>query len=143
MVKISFLGDISLNDNYISLYNEGENPFSDLQMLLHESDYVVGNLECMAKGDEGENILKRPRLATTVETLNYLKYLNLSVACLAHNHVFDQLLSGYLKTTNFLKNNNIDFLGAGNSKEEAAERRIFSNSGIKIGINAICTGTKF
>jgi hypothetical protein len=49
----------------------------------------------MAKGVNGENELKKPRLANTVETLNFLKSIKLKVACFAHNDVYDHLEDGY------------------------------------------------
>ncbi len=116
---ISFLGDISLNDKYIELYKNGAKPFEGVKDILFNSQLVVGNLECMAKGNKGENLLKKPRLKTNLATLNYLKDLNLGLALLAHNHVYDNLEDGFVKTINFLKENNIDYIGAGLSQEEA------------------------
>ena len=116
---ISFLGDISLNDKYNELYQNGEKPFDEVKELLFNSGFVVGNLECMAKGDKGENLLKKPRLNTNLETLNYLNDFNLGLALLAHNHVYDNLEDGFLKTITFLQENNIAYIGAGLSQAEA------------------------
>ena len=133
-MKIAFLGDISLNDNYIQLYKEGVNPFEVLEPLLQKSSFVVGNLECIAKGDFGENTLKQPRLTTTIETLNYLKNLNLKVACLAQNHLYDHLIDGFNKTTAFLKENNIQYLGVGNDSNTKSTPVIIEQDGIRVGI---------
>lgn len=111
-MKLAFLGDISLNDDYIDLYNNGENPFEEVEPYLKKHDLVVGNLECMSMGSNGENFLKFPCIRTTYKTLNYLRNLNLKIACLAHNHVYDHLESGFEVTTNFLKENNIEYIGA-------------------------------
>lgn len=119
MIKIAFLGDISFNDDYIELRKEGINPFREIIPLLKELDFVVGNLECIAEGNEGENKLKTPRLKTNIDTLNYLKELNVSIVTLSNNHVYDQLASGFLNTTNFLTQNSINYLGANLLKEEA------------------------
>ena len=78
MVKISFLGDISFNNCYNYFHDNNVNPFDGIDELLQKSDFNIGNLECLAKGNEGENKLKHPRLNTRVETLNLLKYLNRS-----------------------------------------------------------------
>jgi len=139
-MKINFLGDISLNDDYIRLYKEGKNPFAEIEPVLAEADFVVGNLECMAKGDQGENKLKKPRLTTTLETLNYLKNIRLKVASLAHNHVYDHLEDGFLKTTNFLKSNQINYLGAGFTPEEAAKPVILRHGDITVGLLNYITG---
>ena len=133
-VKISFLGDISFNDYYIDLYKKGINPFKTLQPLLESSDFVIGNLECIAKGEQGENTLKKPRLTTSVETLNYLNTINANIVSLAQNHVFDHLEDGFLKTTSFLNENNIQFLGASLNKSAAEKPIIISKNEINIGL---------
>lgn len=133
-INIAFLGDISLNDRYVELYKKRNNPFKEIEPELKKADYVIGNLESMAKGEEGENLLKSPRLNTTVETLNYLKKIHLSVATLAHNHVYDHLLDGFLKTTGKLKELGVQFLGAGTTKDDATEPLILSQNGITIGL---------
>lgn len=133
-IKISFLGDISFNDYYIDLYKKGINPFEIVQPILESSDFVIGNLECIAKGEQGENELKKPRLTTTVETLNFLNTLRVNVVSLAQNHIFDHLEDGYLKTTLFLKENNIQFLGASLNKLDAEKPIILSKNGLNIGL---------
>jgi hypothetical protein len=132
-VKISFLGDISFNDKYIELFKNGINPFEDVQPILQSSDYVIGNLECMTKGSQGENLLKKPRLTTTIETLDYLNFLNVNIVSLAHNHAYDHLEDGFVKTTSFLKENNILYIGASLDKTEAKKPLIIDKNGIRIG----------
>jgi len=131
MVTISFLGDISLNDKYNELYLNGDKPFDNIKQILFNSDLVVGNLECLAKGDNGENLLKKPRLKTNLDTLNYLKDLNLGLVSLAHNHVFDNLIDGYEKTIDFLDKNNILHLGSGLSETIAKKPIIIEINNIK------------
>lgn len=130
--KITFLGDISLNDKYNELYRNGEKPFEGVKDILFSSDFVVGNLECIAKIDKGENLLKKPRLKTNLETLNYLKDINLGLALLAHNHVYDNLEDGFLKTVKFLDDNDIAHIGAGLSPEQAEKPFIRTFNGIRI-----------
>ncbi len=130
--NITFIGDISLNDKYNELYQNGEKPFKGVRDILFSSDFVVGNLECLAKGDKGENLLKKPRLKTNLETLNFLKDMNLGLALLAHNHVYDNLEDGFVKTIKFLDENNIAHIGAGLSPEEAAKPFIKNFNGTKI-----------
>ncbi len=111
MVNISFLGDISFNNKYNELYIKKRKPFSKISKILKESDFVVGNLECLASGNEGENLFKKPRLKTSVETLNYLKEIGVDLVTLAHNHIYDNLLDGFFKTINFLQENKISWIG--------------------------------
>ena len=111
-MKISFLGDISLNDSYNELYKKGLKPFHDISKTIKGSDYIIGNLESAVKGNEdGINPLKSPHLSTSLNTLNYLKDINIDMVCLANNHIYDYLEDGYNKTINFLDQNNIKYIG--------------------------------
>ncbi len=119
-MKFSFIGDISLNDEYVTGITNGIDYFSEISLLLAQSDLVIGNLECLIKGDNGENLKKKPRLKTTTDTLHILKKLNVKVVTLAHNHIYDNLEDGFEKTIDFLRQNDIGYLGAGFTQEEAA-----------------------
>lgn len=132
-ISLSFLGDISLNDDYNVLYERGEKPFKQIRSFLAKSDFVVGNLECLAESKQGENILKKPRLKTKLETLNYLKDINLGLACLANNHFYDNLEEGFQNTINFLEENFINHIGASITGNEG-DPYIFEKKGIKVAI---------
>lgn len=132
-MKITFLGDISLNNIYEKMYVKKEKPFTDVAGALKDS-IVVGNLECLARGKQGVNELKKPRLETGLETLNYLKEFHLQVACLANNHVFDHLEDGFHKTVKFLAQNKIHMLGASLGNDNYKEPLIIEKRGIKIGL---------
>ncbi|MBI9066034.1 MAG: CapA family protein [Salinivirgaceae bacterium] len=134
MLNFSFLGDISLNGNYIEQYKRNENPFGSLKDVFAGKDFVVGNLECIAKGDFGENLAKKPRLTTTVDTLNYLHTIPVNIVSLAQNHIYDHLEDGFNKTSQFLEDNNIKYIGASKNKETAAHPLILDKNGIKIGL---------
>jgi poly-gamma-glutamate capsule biosynthesis protein CapA/YwtB (metallophosphatase superfamily) len=133
MLKLSFLGDISLNDDYIALGKRKVNPFAALEPLLSESDFVAGNLECMVAGQQGENLLKMPRLTTTPDTLDYLKNLHLSLAFLAQNHAYDHLEDGFRQTTAKLESLGIPWMGAGLTEARAERPYILEAEGIRIG----------
>jgi poly-gamma-glutamate capsule biosynthesis protein CapA/YwtB (metallophosphatase superfamily) len=133
MTKFSFVGDISLNGNYESLYSRGEDPFLCFHRVLKDS-VVVGNLECFARDNNLFNELKKPRLETSLNTLNYVKNFNLGVACLANNHAYDHLDEGFRKTAAFLKENNIKTIGASLNVNNYRDPLIIKKNGIKIGI---------
>jgi len=132
MLKTSFLGDISLNNKYNNYYINGLKPFSDIRKYLLQSDFVIGNLECISIGNNGENLLKKPRLNTENKTLNYLKDINITTVSLAHNHIYDNLENGFNKTIEKLKELNLDYLGAGYTKEEANKPLILEKNSIKV-----------
>ena len=132
-MKINFIGDIALNGQYMDLHRKGVNPFDTISVLSKSSAYVVGNLECLAKGDNGQNLLKKPRLTTNLETLEFLNRIKAKVVSLSQNHIYDHLESGFFKTTNFLEQHNIDYLGAGYCPEQSSKPFILRNKNIKIG----------
>ena len=133
-IKVLFLGDISLNDAYTELVDSGVNPFEEISEMTKDYDAVIGNLECLARGENGFNEFKNPRLKTEVRTLNALKKLNLSAVTLATNHYFDNLKSGFEKTISKLSELNIKHVGAGLSREEALAPLILDVKGKKLGV---------
>ena len=132
-VTIAFLGDISLNDDYRVLYEKGLNPFEAVESVFNDCDLVVGNLECLLQGTNGENLLKKPRLHTDENTINYAKKFNLGLACLANNHVYDNLEDGFQKTLDYLSDNKIAHIGA-SFKEDFNAPYVYNKGDIKIGI---------
>ena len=133
-VKTSFLGDICLNGVYEEMYLTGKKPFKNIKKIFDDDTIVIGNLECFSRGKDGVNELKKPRLDTSLDTLNYLKDFNLQIACLANNHVFDHLDDGFEKTIKFLSENNIEKLGASLDDEIYSQPFILEENGIKIGL---------
>ncbi|RAP27568.1 hypothetical protein DID74_00245 [Candidatus Marinamargulisbacteria bacterium SCGC AG-333-B06] len=115
-IKLLFLGDISFNDQYEQLLTE-QNTFNAISKLTTKSDYVIGNLECFCESHTGENTLKVPRLKTTENALHHLKDLNLDLVSLANNHAYDNLTDGFEKTVAILKQQQINYLGAGTTHE--------------------------
>jgi len=134
MLQVSFLGDISFNNCYNKLCKAKINPFKGLELELQKANFNIGNLECLAKGDFGENMLKHPRLGTDQKTLNLLQYLNLGVVTLAHNHVYDNLRDGFKKTIEKLESQKIKFLGAALDEGASERELIIEENGVKLGL---------
>jgi hypothetical protein len=95
MIRISFLGDVSLNDKYNEYYNNRLTPFTQIGSYISKSDFIVANLECMSVGNDGENFLKKPRLKTDNKTLFFLKDIGITTVTLGHNHIYDNLESDF------------------------------------------------
>jgi poly-gamma-glutamate synthesis protein (capsule biosynthesis protein) len=130
-MKYTFIGDISFNNRFEKIYSEGENPFKGINSILKQAD-VVGNLECFARGDAGVNELKNPRLDTSEETLNLLADINIKIACLANNHVFDNLDSGFKKTKLLLEKLKIKSIGASMDNSYSSPLIVGGKDDIKI-----------
>lgn len=130
-MKYTFIGDISFNNLFEKIYSEGENPFKGISSILKQAD-VVGNLECFARGDAGVNELKNPRLDTSEETLNLLADINIKIACLANNHAFDNLDSGFKKTKLLLEKLKIKSIGASMDNSYSSPLIVGGQDNIKI-----------
>lgn len=122
-IRISFTGDISLNNLYNTYATEGINPFSDISDSFKDSDYVIGNLEAMIESSD-ENEQKVTKLKASKSAIQLLSKLPLSLVTLANNHVYDQGFDGFKKTIEFLNTNNINFIGA-KIKSESLEDYTF------------------
>jgi poly-gamma-glutamate synthesis protein (capsule biosynthesis protein) len=135
-VEVCFVGDISLNGGYRNLWKQGRRPFEAVSKLIGESAFLVGNLECMCAGGAGENLRKRPRLVTDEQTLGYLRDIGVSHVTLAHNHVYDHLEDGFIRTVERLQELGIGFLGAGLDDVAAKRSVVLERDGVKVALLA-------
>ena len=131
-IRIRFLGDISFNDEYVSVLESGHNPFSGLSEVLTGADLVVGNLECLAQG-KAENLEKKPRLKTTLKALDALRHLNLGLVSLATNHYYDNLEEGFERTIGKLRDCGIATIGAAQNPLDAQRPFIWEGKQRKVG----------
>lgn len=131
-IRIKFIGDVSFNDQYISLLESGTNPFEAVLPLLQDADFVVGNLECGVKGT-GENLNKRPRIGTTEKALESLKKLNLDLVTLANNHIYDNLEEGFDRTVSKLQQLGIAHIGATREKQAQFAPHVLERNGWRVG----------
>jgi len=135
-LKIVLLGDVSLNGHL------GDAPIKDWDIFdsstLHHvesSDLTIFNLEAQVKSGF-ENVLKVPRLQTSEEAIAKLPKGTNTVACLANNHAYDCLESGFKRTVSALKKNGILYLGAGLNRKDAVKPLFLSVGSYKVGILA-------
>jgi hypothetical protein len=119
-IRLSFLGDISLNGEYASVAIQKKNPFQKVSYLLQDTTYLIGNLEAVVENPGKENFRKHTRLKIEPVSLELLLHLKPGLLTLANNHVYDQLYDGYLHTINFLKKHEIDYTGAVSIEENNA-----------------------
>lgn len=133
IMKLCFLGDISYNDKGI----QDQLNISQFLNFNLNSDVTIANLEALASIGE-VNLLKNPRVTTSVDALENLKKLGVHGVTLAHNHVYDAKLSGFKTTLKKLDELNIAYLGAGLTKEDAERPLIIKSDGLKIGLLNYC-----
>lgn len=111
-MHISFIGDISLNDDYSDAVKRGENPFAAISEVLKSKDFVVGNLEAVVKNENQVHPFKQTVLSIDKACLPLLKSIPVHLLTLANNHIYDQLSEGFEDTTNYLDKEKIHYCGA-------------------------------
>ena len=121
-MRLAFVGDVSLNGEYCqpTNYTKKNRFFSQIRKFLDERkiDFLIGNLESPLKGTK-QNILKDPRLYTSLQTITTLKSLLPAGFNLANNHIFDCLEDGFFNTKKWLIDNKFVYFGAGLKRKEA------------------------
>lgn len=116
-MKILITGDFVINQPYNTSQISDE-----VKELFAQSDYNIVNLEAPVTNSVSKIIKTGPHLKADKEnTLDVLKALNVNLCTLANNHVLDYDEQGVLDTLDFCKENNIETVGAGKNKEEAAK----------------------
>ena len=135
-IKISFVGDISLNGNYDEiLTKKGANyPFESVKQKFDKADLVAGNLESPFCP---ENIspafaMKTP-LKADARYAQGLKWAGFDLLNLSNNHIMDYGESGALETQKILNGLHIKYFGCGRDINEAKKMRVISVNSIKIG----------
>src|SRR5690606_23217342 len=115
-MKILITGDFVISQPYSATRISEE-----IKGLFAQSDYNIVNLEAPVTESTSKILKTGPHLKSDKKsTIDILKNLNINLCTLANNHVLDYGEQGVLDTLNFCKENNIQTVGAGKNKEEAA-----------------------
>ena len=111
--EIIFTGDIMLGRSVMSTSLSRKNinyPFEKVAEILKSADITAGNLEnpivkdCPISND-GFKFCTSPQMAQG------LNFAGIDVVSLANNHTTNYGIDGFGQTKNYLKNENIDFVG--------------------------------
>lgn len=104
--------------------------------LLNAADYKVFNLE-MPLADNNTPIDKcGPCLIASTKTIKGYTAIGVDLLTLANNHILDQDTQGLESTLKVLEENNIAYVGVGQTSEEASKPYIFECESKKIGVYA-------
>ena len=141
-----FIGaDICPRENCFELFTNSKTDEllgGELSKLLQESDFNIFNLECPL-ADKSSPIKKLGTNFMAPESCAQgLKSMRVDLVTLANNHIKDQDVEGIKSTIESLKNQGIDYVGAGSSLSEAKKLYCHSIYGKTIGIYA-CTEHEF
>jgi len=139
-INFFFVGDIMLDRGVEHMINkEGEGdfrfPFFKIADELKKSDILFGNLEGPIS-DRGIKVGSIYSFRFKAEAIDGLLYAGFDILSLANNHMLDYQRIALEDTMDILKENNIDYIGAGFNKEEAFSLKIKEIKGTKIGFLA-------
>lgn len=119
-------GDISLQTR------KGKHPFENLKELLECKDILFGNLETVLS-NQGGKARKAVLLNSPPESVKYLKDAGFDILNIANNHISDMGIEGFNKTLDILRENGLNFIGAGNNGKSISPPLILERNGLKLG----------
>ena len=136
-INISFVGDISLADNfdiipYYDLRDEGVYGILSKEVVekMELADIMVANNE-FAVTNSDNRINKLYNFKAKPERLNIYKEMGVDLVSLANNHVYDYGEEGLLDTIKYLDEYNIPNIGAGSNINDAKKAYYFVAGGYK------------
>ncbi|WP_417873712.1 CapA family protein [Xanthomarina gelatinilytica] len=116
-MKLLITGDFVINQ----FYNTSQIS-EEIKNLFAQADYNIVNLEAPVTENNLKILKTGPHLkANKKNTLEVLKSLDINLCTLANNHVLDYDEQGVIDTLDFCRENDIQIVGAGKNKEEAAK----------------------
>lgn len=133
MTTIGFTGDFCpwqrIEEAYFS--NSWKPMFSSVQPFFENNDLNIIDLECPLT--TGKNQIKKtgPHIKAKPETAEILNYLNCQLVATANNHFKDYDGEGMQDTYKTLAEHKIDWLGSGNSFDEASKPYFWQKEDLK------------
>lgn len=114
----------------------------ELKEELEKVDFKIFNLEAHITVNNEELLKCGPNLKINPTTIKGIKGLSPSLLTLANNHIMDFKEQGLKDTLEILENNNINYVGIGNSLNDLKKFHILEKEGLKIGVY-VCTEREF
>ncbi len=137
-ITLSFVGDISLADNfdimpYYDSRKEGIYGILSKEVvdIMTNSDIMVANNE-FTISTRGTPLNKRYTFRADPKRLNIYKEMGVNLVSLANNHIYDYGIEAFNDTLKYLKEYDIPFVGAGSNISEAKKSFSFIADGYKI-----------
>lgn len=139
MINVLITADFCPNERVVDLIKNQDidSIFNDLQDEIKFSDFAITNLECPILLDSKDiSKIKKvgPSLSTTNNAASILKASGFNLLTLANNHIMDYGVIGLNQTIEAVKNNDLLYVGAGETLEKARKYIVISKNDISIGI---------
>lgn len=138
-MMILVAGDLVPTEINIELFNEADTQSllgEGLNKLWNSSSFRICNLE-VPLYDKNNPIFKSgPNLKAPKSTIKGIKALNPTLLSLANNHIMDHGVEGLSSTLQLLEENNIPYVGIGNSLNSMTNYYFLSQGEKEIGVYA-------
>lgn len=129
-MKLLLTGDVMLNNHWKdannSIFDE------DVNQFIEDHHFTAINLESPVVGNEGENLLKWPRVHTSKDAILKLASFKPVVVNIGNNHVYDQLYDGFNNTLDAIKEINGISVGAIDDKNKTSYYKSISSGNHRI-----------
>ena len=123
-MKVLVAGDFCPRARVADAFEHGdyESVLGDVRNITSCADYSIVNLECPLVTGKMEPIEKvGPNLNCSQNGLDAIRWAGFDCVTLANNHFLDYGACGVRETIDYLKEKNIDFVGAGGNLKEASQ----------------------
>jgi LAS superfamily LD-carboxypeptidase LdcB len=131
-----FVGDIMLDrgvkSSVIKNFNGDYDRLFENVSPLKEADILFGNLEGPVT-EHADNVGSQYSFQMDPKVLLSLSKAGFDIVSFANNHVGDRNIQGFSDTLENLQKNNIEYIGAGMTKNEAEYVKIIERNGIRFG----------
>lgn len=138
-MRIIACGDIALcrSVEQMVLAGKGDQLARDLRQRLREADLFLANVECPLTDSDRPQWNYFPTLKGQKAVGHLLGDLGVHVASLANNHIADYGREGLADTISVLEEQDIAWVGARWTPEQASRPLIIEREGLRIGIMAL------
>lgn len=140
-MKIIIGGDISPNGILCRYIENGEFEMiaGEIKAQFHDVDYSIVNFETTIADESDIPVAKiGPNLKTTPRIIEMLKWMEVNVLTLANNHVGDFGPSALVRACKSFEINNIQYVGAGCDRRDAARPLYLRKNGHTVAIINCC-----
>lgn len=148
-INISFVGDISLADNFdIMPYydSRGKKVYGilseDTVDIMKKADIMVANNE-FAVTNSDNRLDKYYTFKAKPERLSIYKEMGVDLVSIANNHVYDYDEEGFFDTLKYLKEYDIPYVGGGKDIDEAKKAYYYIANGYKISFISATRAEKY
>ena len=123
MVKLIIGGDICATNRDKHAFSEGNvsNIFGDLVPIIQSADLAIANLETPLINSPSPIKKSGAVFGNAPDILNAIKSSGINFLNLANNHILDHGEKGLKSTVEAIKNHDFNYVGAGNSIDEASK----------------------